>query len=220
MSDKPLIGSHTFLSDYENCPRKAHRRHVVRDLPYVPSPQMLWGNVVHEAAEGRLTSGRPWPDDCAHLEPIALAILAAGRVYGEQKVAVTSQWRPCSFYDPDVYLRGKVDVVIEVNKWQALILDWKTGKERENPDELELHAALLWAREPHFQEIKGHYIWVNDQRLGHRHDLSAFAKTQLRVNRMMTHAQHAQRTDFWPPRENPLCRWCDVKDCEFNKQGK
>lgn len=212
-----MIWSHTFLNDYENCPRKTHRKHVVRDLPYVETPAMRWGNVVHTATERRLTAGVPLPTECEHLEPICKAILGAGSVYGEQKVAVTAQWEPCSFYADNVAGRGKIDVLIMPNKWQAIILDWKTGKRREDPTELETHAALLYAREPQLQQIIGHYIWTTDNQLGEAHILSSVAKTKLRIVRMLEHIHKAEQTNFWPPRENPLCSWCDVTDCEFNK---
>lgn len=215
-----IIGSHTLLSDYENCPKKAYHRYVAKDLPYVETPEMKWGNYVHSAMERRLVAGIPLPDDIAHLEGFPAAILQAGRVEGEQKVACRADWSPCSFFDDDVKWRGKIDVPIYQRPEVVVILDWKTGKVRENPSELRLHAALLKRSRPELERIIGYYVWTKDNALGEPHDIMPHAQTYDRYDKIMAHIEHNAALNHWPARENPLCRWCDVLSCSFNKKGK
>lgn len=215
-----VVATATFLNDYENCPCKAHARYIAKAVPYVETPQMRWGNVVHKACEGRLTSGKPLPPEVEFLEPICLAIEQSGKVHGEQQVAVTARWEPCKFLADDVYGRGKIDVRVQRGSHKAVLLDWKTGKRREDPTELRIHAAMLKAREPELREIVGHYIWTQDARLGEAHDLSDVGRTRLLVDGMMNHVTSSLKTGHFPPRENPLCGWCDVDTCEFWKPRK
>lgn len=214
-----IVGSHTFLSDYENCPKKAYHRHVAKDLPYVETPEMKWGNYVHSAMERRLVAGIPLPDDLAHLEGFPAAILQAGRVEGEQKVACRADWSPCSFFDDDVKWRGKIDVTVNQESLVA-ILDWKTGKQREDPEELLLHAALLKCNRPDLGHAVGHYIWTKDNQIGRAHNLEPSTATYARYDTIMAHIEHNAALNHWPARENPLCKWCDVTHCNFNKKGK
>ena len=44
------ISSHTFLNDWDNCPHKAFRKFIKKDLPKGPQTDaMKWGNEVHSA---------------------------------------------------------------------------------------------------------------------------------------------------------------------------
>lgn len=213
-----LVGSHSLLNDYENCPRKANERYIKKSLPYVETPAMAWGNVVHKACESRLTSGKPLPPDVAHLEGICKALETIGKVQGELQVAVNNIWQPCAFKADDVWFRGKIDVPVIVAPDKAFIFDWKTGKKREDPAELEIHAALWQTREPELREIKAFYIWEQECALGKLHEIDwgAISRTRVRLNSQMAHIKKAVETDYFPPRENPLCGWCDVTWCEFN----
>ena len=69
----PIL-SHTFLSNYENCPRKAWHLYVAKDLPKEPpSLEMQAGIVAHSAFERGLQANNP--DATPHPE-FSRAILA------------------------------------------------------------------------------------------------------------------------------------------------
>lgn len=215
-----IVASATFFSDYENCPYKAFRRYVVRDLPWIDTPEKAYGNHVHTAMEQRLVSGRPLPPDLAHLEPYPAAIMASGRVEGEQQVACDVDFKPCNYYAAEVRYRGKIDVTVTQMQATAVILDWKTGKKRENPDELELHALLLHRKRPEIERVVAHYVWTKDNELGQPYVFDAFERYAQYYGTKLRHVEHNASMDHWPKRENPLCGWCDVHDCEFNRKGK
>ena len=61
------VASHTFLNDWDNCPHKAMRKYIKKDLPKGPQTDaMKWGNEVHSAFEVRIKHGTKWP--CGHGE--------------------------------------------------------------------------------------------------------------------------------------------------------
>jgi predicted RNA-binding protein with TRAM domain len=102
----------------------------------------------------------------------------------------------------------------------AVFADWKTGKRREDPWELEIQAMMLRKKHPEIARCTGYYVWLKDVELGDPHQLNKDNSVQARIQGMMNHVARAEQLNHWPKRENPLCGWCDVKTCEFNRSGK
>src|SRR5208337_5068466 len=55
-----MIASYSFLRDLENCPHKAYRKYLVRDLPKEDSPELREGIITHKLFEDYINgaSGR------------------------------------------------------------------------------------------------------------------------------------------------------------------
>lgn len=221
------VASYSFLNDYDNCPRKAHHKYVLRDLPYEKATvKMTWGTTVHKAFEDRIRHGTPLPPEVQPYERFAVQIEAQrerGRiVHAERSLGVRADMSPCDFHADDVFLRGKIDITIERDARAAHIVDWKTGKRREDPGELAINAVLLKALKPTLVSITGLYMWIADDRVGDSHDLSDTDRTwALAASTMNTIALRMPAGDRgWPPRPNPLCAWCPVVKCEHWKERK
>lgn len=210
-----LIGSYTLLNTFERCKRQAHRRYVVKDLPKEKSVHLDWGQRVHDAMEEAIR-GAPLPDDMLQWEHFLSPL---GGAVAEAKLGVKEDWSPCGFFDPKCYFRTKIDVSM-VKGNAAAIVDWKTGKRREDADELEINAALLKAHMPELETITGWYVWLKDNALGTVHDLSATAGKQAEISRRMSVVRQSEQMSYWPPTENALCGWCPVKDCEFWRERR
>lgn len=209
---KPLVYSFTMLNTADNCLYKAFRQYVKKDIPYVESPEMKWGNEVHTAMEYRL-GGKPLPHNMIHWEPL-VSVYADRKALGEMKVGVTRVGGPTGFFDKDVFLRGKIDVTL-VKTQAAFIADWKTGNSKyESPFELEIQALMLRAARPTLQKIMGHYVWLKEDRIGQPYDLSDVSATWARVNNKVEVIEDCMATGEWPKNKNPLCGYCPVKDCE------
>lgn len=203
--------SFTFLRDYENCPRKAWHRFVAKDLPKEPmSEEMKYGIEVHQAFEQAL-KGKPMAT--VHMPKFVQPLLAvqAPRLV-EAQLGMASGGQPCSFWDPDVFLRGKIDVAI-VNGPAAYIVDWKTGKPWEDPAELEIFSLLLQAHYPDLEIVTGNYVWLKEDRLGTLYDLSTVQDRWNEVHKVHDEIHTRPETE-WPPTPNKLCGWCPVKTCE------
>lgn len=195
--------SYSHLSAFENCPRKYHHYYVLKDVPFEESPEMTAGKDKHKELETRVDAGELIdPQYNAHTE-VKLGIDDAGRAVG--------------FFGAGVWGRGVVDVLIAPqNSSIAVIFDWKTGKVREDSDELGIHAVLVHAVYPLLTKIYGQYVWLRENRMGRLHDLSS---TKTKFEQLQDRAaaiEHQLKMGYMPPKQTPLCQWCKVKTCEFN----
>ena len=178
---------------------------------------MAWGNKVHTAFEQRIAWGKPLPLDMAQWEPFATP-LDGRSVKVEQKLGLTAEGKPCGFFDQSVRFRVKIDAAL-VNGANAYMVDWKTGSSKyEDPFELEIGAMHLHALHPTLTKIVGQYAWLKENRLGQPHDLSETNRTWDKVNKLLVRMEAAKKSGDWPKRESPLCAWCDVLSCEYNKR--
>lgn len=229
---KMPVASHTFLNDFDNCPHKAYRKFIKKDLPKQPQTEaMAWGNTVHSAFEVRIKHGTQFPPEMSKYEAIAAPLVAAGAA-AEKMLGITSTGAHCDFFAPDVWLRGKIDATVVRlplsglpdpaggGSTTAVIFDWKTGKRREEKAELLTHAVLLKAWKPSVQKITAHYVWLQDNEVGKAHDVSDTETKLAEIRSVMNTVQNCLEIEDFPKRPNPLCGWCDVMDCEFNRKGR
>jgi len=213
-----IVLSHTFISEFENCAHKAQRKFITKDLPKTPpTPEQTLGVDVHKAFEARLKTNAKFSARFAGYEPFAAAVEnAPGDKLIEEQLAITADGVPCNFFGENVFLRGKGDAIV-VNGKAALILDWKTGKEREDPAELEVFALMLKCRFRGLETITGRYVWLKTMSLGRSHDLSNVAKSYNAIRLVSRKVEAlADSGKPWPKSPNPLCGWCPVMDCEHN----
>ena len=212
--------THTFLANFENCPRKAYHVNIAKDLPREPQTEaMRWGNEVHSALEHAVNARKALPETMAPLQHF-VDTLRPLTVQAEIKVAIDPNGLPVDFFakNPEPFARGKVDVLAlqPDNHSIGVVIDWKTGKKREDSAELELHAMMLKAARPALKKIIGHYVWLKDNEMGRAHDLSNTALTLASLQDKADEMSHQLKMGYMPPRQNPLCGWCPVKKCEFN----
>lgn len=210
--------SFTFLSNFDNCPRKAWHLYVAKDLPKTPTtPEQQHGQDVHKAFECRLRANKPFGTPYAHYEPFAAAAEQySGKKLVEENLAITASGSPTDFFGKDVWVRGKVDWAV-LREDAGVILDWKTGKPREDAFELELFALMLKCTYPGLKSLTGIYVWLKDNKLGKVHDLSNFARTYNDVKLRSKDIEALDPDKEWPAKPNPLCGWCPHKKCEHNK---
>jgi hypothetical protein len=212
---KPIIASHTFLDTFERCPKQAWHKYVAKDLPFVETEQMRWGTRVHTALEHRVRDKTPLPEGMEPYEKFAAA-LDPHKCHVETKLGMTVNGRGAGFFADNVWCRGKVDVATTQGP-VCFILDWKTGKPREDEAELERFAYMLRANNDELKYFTGRYVWLKEDRLGEEHVLDP-DKRLANDKRLMDQVDVLQkRQSEWPAHENGLCRaWCDVLTCAHN----
>ena len=205
---KPLVFSYTLLKTADTCLYKCYRQYIKRDLPFDKTPEIDWGNKVHEAMEYRL-GGKPLPVEMLHWEPI-VAVYAERKAKPEKKTGITKDCKPTGFFDKDAWLRCKIDVTMLVGS-AVFLADFKTGGSRyEDPFELEIQALTLKAAIPQIEKIAGHFAWLKENRIGETHDLSDFNATWAKINNKVEVIEDCQASGEWPQTKNPLCGWCGV----------
>jgi hypothetical protein len=209
---KPIVYSYTLLKTADTCLYKCYRQYIKRDLPFDKTPEIEYGNKVHEAMEYRL-GGKPLPNEMLHWEPL-VAVYAERNAKSEKKTGITRDCKPTGFFDKDVWLRCKIDVTM-LHGNAVFLADFKTGNSKyEDSFELEIQALTLKAAIPQIERIAGHYAWMKENRVGQIHDLSDFNSTWAKINNKVEVIEDAQASGEWPKTKSPLCGWCNVKDCE------
>lgn len=219
---RPLVYTYTILNAYRNvCPHQMFRRYIARDQQYVETPEMKWGNQVHSAFEFRIGAGKPLPDGMQQWEKFAAPFDPGVRprpntdsVKVEQKLAITKDAQPCDYWAKDVWLRGKLDLTV-IEGERAYMGDWKTGKSSyEDPFELEVGAVLLKLNKKRLTKVVGNYVWLKEDRVGQRYDLSDFRKTWTEITRIAGLIEADKVSGEFEKRKSGLCGWCSVEDCE------
>src|SRR5579859_2038601 len=206
--------SYSFLNDFTNCRRKAWHKFIARDLPKEDTPALSEGIRIHRELEHYL-NGRahtmPAPPQYVQLA----APMAARGAIAEVALGMTADRGGASFWRAP-WGRGKLDVLIRDGS-TAVIFDWKTGKEREDPRELFCQSLLLQANYPEVTKVTGAYVWLAQAKLGQVYDLTDVDRSYNANVAIMHEVAELPPEEEWEPTPNPLCGWCPCKGCEYNR---
>lgn len=215
---KPLPWSHSALDTFENCPKQYHETKVLKRWPFETSQEMQWGRNVHKHFENRLLHNTPLPTDLVmHEDFLASFQQLPGEIAGEEKVALNVRLESCAYFgDPDIWYRGQVDARKRFDR-TSYILDHKTGKVKNDYDQLKLFAIHEFLTQPQIETVRAEYYWTqikgtNGEVYQRAQLLDLIRHFVPKLNRFAD----AFITDTWIPKQSGLCRgWCPVTDCEY-----
>lgn len=212
----PPPWSFSFLQAYDQCPKKAYHIYVAKDIPWKETDERRRGNETHTAFEKRLSAGKPLPKDLEGWEPFCNS-LQKHNPEAELALGISTSGTILPFFDKtgQIYGRVKIDVAM-IQGPAAFILDWKTGKKREDPFELKIQGMMLKARNPELTKITAQYAWVVAGELGKAHDVSDALGTWNDINGRVETIRKYGSQSHWPARQSPLCGWCEVLSCPYN----
>ena len=215
-----IAWSHSRLESFETFAFRFFQTSVHKSVPDPPGEAATWGTTVHAALEARLThDGTELPKTLKAYEPYAQKVESmvapGGKLYAEQRIALTQDLKFTEFFDKNAWVRLIADVLID-NGESVIVLDWKTGKRKENTAQLNLTAAVVPSVYPKAQVIHTGYVWLKDKKV----DIAQYQASQAkdlwkqflpRVARL----EQAHATNTWEKRPSGLCRrWCPVRECE------
>lgn len=217
--------SFSHLETADQCLRKYAHYYVLKDVEWGDkSPEQLEGTRKHDAFRDAINN-RTWklPKDLEHYGPFLEALHSPAIVTrAELKLAIMENGERTGYWSPDAWGRGIADVVITKYGYgmagPCVLYDWKNGKRREKPFELEIHALLLKINYPGLESFHGRYVWLQDKTMGIQYDLSNTDETWDKVHERTDRIANAIKTGDFPPTESPLCGWCKVKSCEHNPE--
>lgn len=211
--------SYSSTKDFQACKARYFHKHIAKDAERESSPALDYGNRVHKAFEDYLKNGISFPADICHYQVFADATAFPLDRLVEHRLAVRADGTACGFYDEDRFWNCKIDLTL-MNDITCLILDWKTGNEREDPFELAVQAVLLSAHFPGLEIFKGRYVWLKNSKVGALHNLTDVKRTWAEMQAIGAQINRHTKQNYWPEEENPLCGWCPVRQCRFNKNGR
>ena len=152
---KPFAWSYSRMKNFETCPKRHYEIDLARSVSEPQGEQLQWGNYVHDCMAARCGPKRtPLPPNVALYEPWAAKMIGdRGEILVEQNLAINKNFTPTGNFDPDAWLRIKCDFV-RIDGDVGLTADWKTGKVLEEPVQLALVAAVLFATYPMLKKIR------------------------------------------------------------------
>lgn len=211
--------SYSGLKDYVNCPRQYYEVKVAKTFFKKPTEQMLYGTAVHSALEDYVSKGKPLEKNYERYRPLLDALLEIeGERYPEYRMALNADRQPCSFGAKDYWVRGIVDLAI-VDGDTAHIVDYKTGSAK-YPDvkQLKLMSLMTYAHFPEVTKIKAGLVFVAhnvfiDEEYDRDQSEAMWKEFLPDLERLKLSHEHNK----WPENPTPLCGWCPVTTCQFQK---
>jgi len=201
------------LGVFENCKRKYHHIHVLKDVTEdFSNEHAKYGKEAHKALERRVGDSIPLSNRFKQLEPVAAKIAAAkGKAFVEMQLCVNEKLQPTGWLDADAYCRAILDIM-KVNGHIAWIGDYKTGKMKDDTDQLMLNALVTFAHFPDVDTVTSSFIWLKDdvvtKDVFHRKDeADLWSEILPRAQRIAASFDSGD----WNPRPNGLCGYCPVK---------
>ena len=208
------------MSLFQQCPKKYYHLRIVKDIVEPPSEQMRYGLMAHKVAEDYIRDGTPIHTPFSYMQE-ALDKLknTKGDIYCEHKMGLTYDLEPCKFMAKDAWWRGIADLLV-VNGEAARIVDYKTGSARyPDPKQLKLMALMTYAIFPKVERIKGALLFVaHDAFVFEDYKRDAIPQLWAAFDAPTLRLSIAYERDLWPATPTPLCGWCPVSTCEFQKE--
>jgi len=160
---KPFSWSYSKLKNYETCPKRHWHLDIAKDVKEEESEHIQYGNALHKALAERIEKGTPLPKPFEKNEEWCLKVIGDGtaRLLVEQKLAITKDFGPTSWFGDEAWYRGIADVIKIVGP-VAVVLDWKTGKIQEDGSQLALMAQCVFAHHPDVQKIRTEFVWLKE----------------------------------------------------------
>jgi len=214
----PAAWSYSSLSDYKNCPQAFYRKRVVKDVQDTSTEGLVWGNKVHKAFELYVKEGKPLPDMLKEHQFILDPLREMGsKRWTERKIAMNRKLQPCGFFDKDVFFRGVIDYT-SLNGCGATIVDYKTGKQKNDFAQLKLFALWIFAEYPHVTGVECKFYWTKTKTFT-RETYTRDQIAQLWGDFVPDLRQYRRsfHEDLWPTKPSGLCAWCPVTDCKHWK---
>lgn len=217
---KPLAHSYSSIKDYEQCPLKYQQQRIVKSFKNPPNQYSAHGERVHKDFENHVRDGTPLPPDLIKYAPL-LAKFIGREVSCEREVVLTEELKPTTWWAPDAWLRGKLDLYVRLTSTTAAVFDWKTGKHRPDFDQMELFALFVWAHDPEIQEVRTALIWTQCDKM----DTQTYTR-EADANRLW--AKHLGKIrkiyesvekDVWPAKPSGLCGYCGYQpQCVYGRK--
>jgi hypothetical protein len=209
------------LEAYEQCPRKYYHGYILREKE-PPNEHLIRGRAVHKQHEDYLMyRTKVAPSKYAE----AVKRQAKGQdLRVEAKLGLNGQLEGTGFFDDRVWGRSAIDVII-TNYTTGVIIDWKTGKNKEGgkfdtgPHQLKIMALFAFKHFPKIESVTTMNIYLDADQIGQTHQFRRDDEAKLwseimpRIERM----ERAVTTQQFPVMPGALCGYCPVKSCPNNR---
>lgn len=218
---KAFAWSYSALKNFETCQKRYLHYNIRKDVVEPETPQLAEGNALHKHFADRLSKGAPLPLGYGMHEPLLARIAAApGALVVEQKLAITAEFRPATYFARDVWFRTVVDAG-KTHEGRCTVFDWKTGKQVSDDTQLALMAATIMAHDPSVQRVKAALVYVNHGGIEQaEYTRDSLVEIWNDIIPRVRAIEKAAATQTYHPKPSGLCRrYCAVVSCPYHGKG-
>lgn len=213
------------LSTFENCPAQFDYLYVSKRVQNMSNEASEYGDRVHKVLEayGLLGSdeerivmrAQAALEEKTTLEKwghIVDKILARpGKKLFEHQMAVNRQLQPVDWFAKDVWIRSIADVLV-IDGDTAYCLDYKTGKVKDNPTQLQLFAAMVMWLYPQVNTVKTSFIWLKfDDVTNAKYERRFLGSLWRALEPRFDKVQETIDLGVFNTKPSGLCPWCPAK---------
>jgi RecB family exonuclease len=208
----PLPIAPTGINDFEGCPKRFKEVRLLKKHKFVVTDAIAHGNVVHEQLERHVRYSEPLPDHLEKYGGLIEGLREQGyEVFAELEMAITADWKPTNYWNKDCWLRGKIDI-IAIRGSECVILDWKTGKRKNDPFQLQIYGAVVY-HVLGLSKVASGFVWMKTNESDtFTIDAGNIALIQQDITERISKVVEAYEQDNFPARPTPLCGWCPCLD--------
>ncbi len=217
------------LSTFEQCQAQFDYLYVSKRVKNSMSEASEYGDRVHKVLEAygnALTAGKAATDAAVALEDTdeAKSTLKQwgtvvdkitsrdGDKFFEHQMAVNKQLQPVDWFAKDVWIRSIADVLV-VDGDTAYCLDYKTGKVKDNPTQLQLFAAMVMWHFPEVNTVKTSFIWLKFNEVTNaKYERRFLGALWGALEPRFTKVQEVIELGVFNTKPSGLCPWCPAKD--------
>lgn len=232
VAKKEFRWSYSKIKNMATCPKRHYEIDLAKNYEDGDSDgrtTLKDGNDVHDALAKALTAGARLPNlpsigglDTADLQRWADKVAATpGALLAEQKIAITRDFKPCTFFSKQAWFSGIIDVMNLVDDEVIYVRDWKTGKVLEDPVQLMLFAVCIFVHYPKAKRVITEYVWLKeDTKTVEVFDRAEVAREFSKFLPQVDAYEKACKDQNFPPKPNGLCKkFCKVTSCVFHGKG-
>ena len=228
----PFTPTYSSLNTFIGCERAYQAFYVTKEAIKQDTPATLFGSLIHALAEEyakyshiSVIPSSDYDDPERHFQHIKTIIdqykPKSSQVYIEHELNMSKDGEILDWANPQGLIRGRNDFIGINDKGVAVLIDWKTGKFKEqyyDPKQLQWNALLIFTHFPEVQTLYFCYVYTAEglQKKGkiERRDIPEISKQIVHWHQRL---ELAYQTDSWTPKRSGLCKnHCDVLNCRFN----
>jgi len=208
------------LSTFENCPAQFDYVYVSKRVKDQPNEASEYGDRVHKVLEaygkGTLDHGTLTDEGTKTLDKwgdlVDMVTSKPGQKFFEHQMAVNNKLQPVDWFAEDVWIRSIADVLV-VNGDTAYCLDYKTGKVKENPTQLQLFASMVFWHFPEVHTVKTSFIWLKfNETTNAKYERRYLGALWSALKPRFDKVQEVIDLGVFPTKPSGLCPWCSAKD--------
>lgn len=208
------------LKTFDTCPYQFRGKYLAKEVKWVQNEHAARGDRFHKDAEGYIEKKKPMTDEFRHLSPVLDIIrgwqgpkLVEATYSVKDDLTTSCEWKERT-------VGSKIDLTNLASQEYVRLIDYKTGKIRPDPLQLDINVLCLFAALPNVQRIRGAYLYTTEGDIGSKRDYTRetdLPRIKHDIGNRIIKLKRAFAEDKFPKIKNGLCKnYCDVRSCEFN----